>query len=61
MRARCAALVVVGAYSMKGHCTGERPLSFGASPWCDVSAAASNSQPAFAWRALERATALAIS
>ena len=39
---------------MKGHCTGGRPLSFGARPWCDVRAVTSNAQPAFAWHANER-------
>ena len=36
-------------------------LLFGARPCCDVSAAASNTQPAFAWPTGGRATALAIS
>ena len=44
-RARRAALVVVGL-PYKGRCDGERPLSFGARPWCDVPAAASNFKPA---------------
>ena len=30
----------------KEHCAGERPLSSGARPWCDVPAAASNAKPA---------------
>ena len=30
----------------KGRCDSERPLSFGAQPWCDVPAAASNFKPA---------------
>ena len=47
-RARRAALAVIGLRAMKGHCTGGRPLSFGARPWCDVRAVASNAQPAFA-------------
>ena len=34
---------------IKGHCIDERPLSFGARPWCNALAAASNNQPAFAW------------
>ena len=46
-----AALVLVGSCARQGHCTGERPLSFGAWPWCDVSAAASEIQPVFAWHA----------
>ena len=45
-RARRAALVVVGLCPTEGHCAGERPLSFGARPWCDVPAAASNAKPA---------------
>ena len=45
-RARRAALVVVGPCTRKGHCAGERPLFFGARPWCDVPAAASNAKPA---------------
>ena len=39
LRARRAALVVDGRCTIKGHCTGERPLSFGARPWSDVPAA----------------------
>ena len=53
-RARRAALVVIGLRTMKGHCTGGRPLSFGARPWCDVRAVTSNAQPAFAWPTRER-------
>ena len=53
-RARRAVMAVVGLCCMQGHCTGERPLSFGARPWCDVPAAASNAQPAFAWHARAR-------
>ena len=45
-RARRAALVVVGPRPANGAATGKRPLSFGARPWCDVPAAASNSKPA---------------
>ena len=53
-RARRAAVVVVGPCSKKGHCTGERPLSFGARPWCDVPAVSTKNQPAFAWHARAR-------
>ena len=53
-RARHAAMAVVGLCYMQGHRTGERPLSFGARPWCDVPAAASEGQPAFAWHARAR-------
>ena len=52
--ARRAVLVVVGLCPVKGHCTGGKPLSFGARPWCDVSATASKDQPAFAWHARAR-------
>ena len=45
-RARRAAVVVVGPHAKQEHCTGERPLLFGASPWCNVVLAASNSKPA---------------
>ena len=45
-RARRAALVVVGSYSIKGRCAGERSLFFGARSWCDVPALASNAKPA---------------
>ena len=60
MRVRRAALVVVALRTMQGHCTGERPLSSDTRPCCDVPAVASNTQKAFAWRARERATALAV-
>ena len=53
-RARRAALAVVGPGSVKGHCAGGRSLCFDARPWCDVSAAASNPQPAFAWHVRTR-------
>ena len=59
--ARRAALVVIAPCSMEDHCTGERPISIDVKPWCAVPAAASNTQPAFAWRARERTTALAVS
>ena len=45
---------------MEGHCTGERSLSFGARPWCDVRAVAFNTQPAFAWHTRAIATALVV-
>ena len=50
-RAHSAALVVVAPCPTKWHCTGEKPLSFGARPCCDVPPATSNAQPDFAWRA----------
>ena len=52
--ARRAALAAIGLRGTKGHCTGERPLSFGARPWCDGRAVASNAQPACMWRANKR-------
>ena len=36
------------------YCTGGRLLSFGARPWYDVRAVASNAHPAFAWHANNR-------
>ena len=60
-RARRAALVVVASHTTQGHRTSERPLSFGARPYCDVPAVASNTQKAFAWRSHERTTVLAVS
>ena len=53
-RARRATQISIIPNLMKGHCTGESPLSFGARPWCDAPAAASNAKPAFAWHARER-------
>ena len=47
-RARPAALVVIGPCPTEAHCASETALSFGARPCCDVPAAASNEQPAFA-------------
>ena len=61
MRARHATLVVVDFYPTQDHCIGERPLSIGARPCRDVPAAVWNTQPAFAWRTRERATALDVS
>ena len=45
-RARRAALVGVAPCTVRGHCTSERPLSFGAWPCSDVPAAASNAKQA---------------
>ena len=50
-RARRAGLVVIDLRGTERHCTGGRPLSFGAKSWCDVRAVTSNAQPAFAWHA----------
>ena len=41
LRARRAALVVIGLRTMIRHTTGERHLTFGARPWCDVRAVTS--------------------
>ena len=60
-RVRGAGLDVVASYMIQKHCSGGRPLSFGARPCCDVPAAASNTQQTFSWRTRERATALAVS
>ena len=46
LRAHLTALLVVGPFLIGGRLTGERPHSFGARPWCDVLAAASNAKPA---------------
>ena len=46
LRARRAALVVVGFGTTKRRYTSERLLSFGARLWPDVPAAASNAKPA---------------
>ena len=59
-RARRAALVVVLLCTVQGYRTAERTLSSGVRPCCDVPAAASNTQQAFAWRARERSIALAV-
>ena len=45
-RVRCAVLVMVGLGVKYLRRTGGRLLSFAARPWCDVSAATSNSKPA---------------
>ena len=44
-RARQVTLVVVGLGSTRGHCAGERPLSFIARPWCNAPATASDAKP----------------
>ena len=60
LRARRATLVVIGPCTMEGCCTDERALSFGARPWYDVPAVASNAKPATACEASTRAPALAV-
>ena len=61
LRARHAALIVVGSYHMKGHRAGERPLSFDARPWCNAPAAASDAKPAPLVSRSARVPALAVS
>ena len=39
---------------MKVHCTGGRPFSFGARPWCDVRAVTSSAQQVFTWHTNKR-------
>ena len=58
---RRAGRVVVGPRSIEGHCTGGKPLSFGARPWNDVPAAASTLRSRLSRDARARATALAVS
>jgi hypothetical protein len=60
-RARSAAMVVVGPYPAKGRCAGETSLPFGARPFCDVPAAASNFKPAPRGSCGAGAAALAVS
>ena len=50
-QARRDALIVLGPSNVEGYCTGGRPLSFGAKPWCDERAVTSIAQPAFTWYA----------
>ena len=45
-RARRGALDVLGSPFVEGRRAGERHLSFGVRPWCDVPAAASSAKPA---------------
>ena len=45
----------------EGRRTGERPLSFGARPWCDVPATATNARPAAVCQANAGGLALAVS
>ena len=59
-RTRGAGLVVVAPCRLQGHCVGEKSLSTSVKQCCDVPAVASKAQPAFAWCACERATAIAI-
>jgi len=39
---------------LNGHCTGGKPLSFAARPWCDVPDAAFQNEPDIAWHARAR-------
>ena len=45
-RAHRAVLVAIGSCPMEEHCTGKKPLSFGARPCCGVPATTSNARPA---------------
>ena len=45
---------------MKGYCSGEKPLSFGGRPWCDMPAAASNSHSRLSRGPRMHATVLAV-
>ena len=58
---RRATVIVIDLGTANGHCTGGTPLFFVARPWCDVSAAASNPQPAFAWHVRARHFAACLS
>ena len=61
LRARRASLIVVGSCTWQGHCTDKRPLSFGARPWCDIPAAASQNQPVLPWHMRARYCACCLS
>ena len=52
---------MVGSRQIKRHCTGEKPLSFGARPRYDVPAAASTLRSRLPRDTRSRATALAVS
>ena len=52
---------MVGRRTKQGHGTDKRPLSFGARPWCDVPAAASQNQPSFVWHTQARYCACCLS
>jgi hypothetical protein len=60
-RARRAALAVIGSCLVERCCTGETALSFGARPWCDVTAETSNFKPAPRVSRGTGASALAVS
>ena len=60
-RVRRAARVLVVPFTMEGHCTGMRPLSFGARPWCDMPTVASSLHSQLSRGERWRATALAVS
>ena len=61
LRGRLAARVALGSGHTEERCTGERRLSFGARPWCDGSASASNAKPTAAFQASAGAPALIVS
>ena len=54
-------LVAVGPRLIRGHQTGERPLIFGARPWCDLLAMTTDAKPAAACQASSGGPALAVS
>ena len=60
-RTRLVVLVAVGLYTMKQRCTGGMLLSFGARPWCDVSATTSNAKPSAVCEGSALAPSLAVS
>ena len=60
-RARGAALAVIGSCLIERCRTGETALSFGARPWCDMTAATSNFKPAPRVSRSTGASALAVS
>ena len=58
---RAVLMVGVGPHPAKGRCAGETSLPFGARPFCDVPAAASNFKPAPRGSCGAGAAALAVS
>jgi len=60
LRTRRAALVLTCLLPANERCASERPLSFGAQPWCDVSAAASSAKPVSCHAAQARKRSLSL-
>ena len=58
--ARRVALLVIDLCAVGTHRTGERSLSFGSRPWCDVRVVTSNAKPAFAWHTRTRHCAVCL-